>query len=891
MDIVVAGFKGEIPILDVKALPETFSSEAVNCDFVSGALRTLLPFDTDIIFFNSSDKLFFLAGTDTTTIRALLVDDDFQGVPAPVINDERVVFVYFDSGPKKARLVDIGLIGEEANTYKTGIQNVRSLGLPRPTSPLIATPTPSRTNYFAHRVYYLGDIVHWEVSGGGSDLYICRVLESKGAVGDVWDETLSASNWTRIWKDTQIRNAISTESYNSHEKLWILNEGTYPINGAKQTGPALTQALSQEDLVEDHVTNDIYQAKFDYINRTRIRDPHCWNFIIDVSELLNLEKTLEHYNFRLYSPDRTYSRGDICLKLVGNRYFWFCCNVSGTQGVNPEYNTQPGSGKWGLICAWHHSDNFATASSPYGIADGLTIPLVLKDEDDNTVMPSPVDTMLPYLTTYAEGQGNPWYSVYKYINTNGVERFGIFEVRRANSNIRPFNPEWGGENPWILYKTKEEVAIDRSEVYDAVSYCYTWVSDWGEESAPSEPTYVIDSHRSEYMTVAFPNITVGTALPEGNPLRHVTGIRLYRLSGGLRSSEYILYQNEDLPTTQLNSDFLDRSEYGNSIKEIVNLASEPIQTEDWDEPKSTLKGFVSLANGCLAGYTGNELYFSESWVYYAFPNKYQVAVHSEVVGLGAFNNTVVACTLAHPEVITCPLPGQISVAVSPHTQPCLSPSSIVSGENYVIYAGHNGLIAIGQDGIPKNLTKSLIDEKSWVEDFKPEDISAVYFNGQYWAVIKGTKRGFVLPFNTPDHITQIDVSGVDGFPNLSGISINSYTGEFYLIGKGGAGPDVHVLNFNVTGTYYLDWSWTSKLFIADHYVGHSAGKVDRPQGNTNNITLSYYGDGTERLNTVLNSNSPFRLPPGRYKEIQFKLEGDSEAVVNFVKFATTMTRI
>lgn len=890
MDVIVQGFKGEIPVLDVKTLPEMAASEAVNCDFKSGVLKSLPAYSSSLVS-HSGSKLFFLSDSDVSQdFKTYLAGQNFYGVPAPVINDDRVVFVFNEGdGPKKATVKNIDV---RKDGYYTAINQRRDLGLPKPSEPLEVEKEAVYTDYSASKVYYKGDLVHIHDQGEAYQSLIIQCI-SNSSVGHllndegeldlengVWNKDKSKSNWTWIDRHETVLDSLSDDEDGhyglgkSHEKVWIFNESSIPCS--KNT----KQVISKDDLIQ-YTDGNLYRARFDYINRNRPDDPNVWNFVINMSEIADAISSGE-YKVEMYDSDVSYKQGEMAIVesdlitsvdgSIKNVHVLVICNNSGTKGVHP----LSGSKSWSIITAWDSEDKFDYSLSYVKSESGYFFEVEI--EIDNTGKKTEILICLPYWTSFSASSSHPQWAFYRYIDNNGEDKWGLYNSIQGNSNIRPFSPEWGGENPWEIYKTKEDLEIDRSEIYDTVSYTYTWVSDWGEESEPADPTEVMNANMAEIIKIRIPDIDV----PE-----NIEKFRVYRLSGGMGSSEYLFFPNQDteegdFPVT--HSDWIkDSNKYMSHIEYSKNLG-EAIQTEGWDVPKDGLTGFVALANGCLAGFTGNSIYFSEPWIYYAYPAKYQITTHSKVVGLGVFNNTLVACTQAKPEVITCPLPGQASVVVSPHAKPCLSADSIVSAENYVMYAGHDGLVFISQDGIPKDMTRGFIDEDTWRQEFSPAQIAGAYYDGQYWGVIKGTSKGFLIPFSQPEYITMLDVSGA-GISSFSGISVCPYTGKLYLLGE--QESRTKILEFGGSGSDFLDWSWESKLFIMDHYVGHSAAKLD----GTGDVTLTLKADGQEKYTYNFDGEEAIRLPSGRHKTIQFKLEGQGQSKVNFVKFSTQMYKI
>ena len=900
MTLNISDFKGELPILDDKVLPNNAASKAVNCDFRQGGIYPLPPYHPPFSPTASAfNNLFFLSAADSVDVKGLLVGAEFHAQPATAINTDRVVFVFNKGdGAKKATLSEFTTQIGSTGFYRE-IDEDKPLGVPKPTEKMEVEKIPTYTDYSEYKVYYKGDIVHVHDPDPNYTNWfiICTAASSVGKFEDVFDWTDENKNkWLLISRFDHIPITYSPEGVTPptlHDKKWIYNEdinfsgsiGPRPQSWAKHTDDSV---IGEGDLIQ-YKDGNIYRARFDNINRNRPDDPNVWTYLIDTVDIIDAHNNMAEYNIRRYSSTKSYTAGEICLEKFGihssslrDLWWMFVCNITGTVGVSPtSVEGLRGEGRWSIITAWDKHDRISksqtTFNEGHGIIGTADVPLEGGGAHEDQLI------FVPYITTHGV-EGYTSYTTYRYVDDLGEERQGLFRTNQYNAYTRPYNPAWAGWNPWELYADRHEIAIDRSEIYDSIAYVYTWVTAWGEESEPSDPTEVMDAHHSEVFRFK---------VPSPAPIdTHITHFRVYRLSSGTRSAEYLLFQNEDFTKAQVNNWIEDKSSSLYTIKPAKDLVQDALQTLYWNEPKDELTGFVSLSNGCLAGFVKdsnegtNVVYFSEPWVYYAWPGRYQVAAHNPIVGLGAFDNTVVVCTNANPEIINCPLPEQTSQIISPHTKPCMSAKSIVSAENFVLYAGHDGLVRVDQSGMATTLTAQIISETQWVNDYTPGSIAGVYYNGMYVGVILGTSRGFMIPLLQEPYIVQLDLTktGTTSINSIRGITINPYNGLLYISGMNSSGNYATIkLDPSTAGTT-LTWEWESKQFLFPDFINFAAGKIDL----TSPVTLTM---DTNRGQIVKNVSSTerFRLPVGRYKEMQFTLEGSGSVI--YTKFNTSMADI
>lgn len=228
------------------------------------------------------------------------------------------------------------------------------------------------------------------------------------------------------------------------------------------------------------------------------------------------------------------------------------------------------------------------------------------------------------------------------------------------------------------------------------SYIYTYVTDWGEESAPSPPSLLITLDANDTFTV---NITPPSF---GAPYGTVTKWRLYRSTSSNVGASFNYVTEVDIDTLTFDDSLL------------AEELQEPCETATWIEPPADLKGLVGLPNGIMAGFRAgtNILCFCEPFHPYAWPEEYQQPVDHNVVALGVFGQTCVVLTEGVPVYASGADSASMSLQKTESPQACVSKRSAVSTEGGVLWASPDGICAADASGV-KVLTLAHYSKEDW----------------------------------------------------------------------------------------------------------------------------------------------------------------------------------
>lgn len=440
-----------------------------------------------------------------------------------------------------------------------------------------------------------------------------------------------------------------------------------------------------------------------------------------------------------------------------------------------------------------------------------------------------------------------------------------------------------------------------------VYYAYTYVTSLGEESQPSPLSALLST--SPGVTV---RVTSFTAAPGG---RGITSIRLYRSKTSAAGVTALFFVTEFTTAT---------TTYDHA------LASTPLQevipSTDYDPPPATLAGLVSMPNGMMAAFNGNDVYFSEPYVPHAWPEKYVLTVDYPVVGLATFGSNVAVMTTGTPYLMQGTHPENMVSDKMEKAMPCLSRRGIVDIGYAALYPSSEGLAMItGNDA--KIITKGIFTREQWLQ-FVPSSMVAERFKGKYLFLRVTTPdnvyNGGAPTFYSPGTFDQLLGNGVTlpsgtitiagGTPDSSfgaqKLGIIDFEGEApYFIETDIEAPkamisdetsaDLFVLRpdsrtvvaWEDVSSPYSTYLWRSKIFsgfVPVHY-GAVYARTSRPLITEDAFSIRIYGDG-ELAATITSANQPERLPAFGYAR-EWEVEIESNVPLVTFQMASTIDEL
>ena len=358
------------------------------------------------------------------------------------------------------------------------------------------------------------------------------------------------------------------------------------------------------------------------------------------------------------------------------------------------------------------------------------------------------------------------------------------------------------------------------------AYVYTYVSSFGsvkEESAPSQAAMV------KCDLVGNPVKISGFENP---PTDHynITAIRIYRVVTGSETATYMLVDELELvdhmfpPSgTSLNEVGWENSTYEDS-RSVTQLGKE-LDTLNYTPPPENLRGLVSMPNGFLAGFTYNQVWFSEPYLPYSWPTDYMLTVDSQIVGLGVYGNTLVVCTKAQPYTISGTHPSSMTQEKQPMNQPCVSKQSIAYDQYGVLYASPHGLVALA-GGQMDVFTRSLMTRDEW-QVYSPELMVAAMYNNMYICNYHtGNVQGaLVLSRGDSPAMIELDIAS-------RALHVEYGTGSLYVLNA----DDHKVYLIDGSDINRMTYEWKSKRFAFNYHHTFTCAKVDANYADNNEVT-------------------------------------------------------
>lgn len=248
------------------------------------------------------------------------------------------------------------------------------------------------------------------------------------------------------------------------------------------------------------------------------------------------------------------------------------------------------------------------------------------------------------------------------------------------------------------------------------AYSYTWVTEYGEEGPPSAPTVATGYAANTW--------TIGITPPNTseNLNRRLDKVRIYRTvtSAAGVATFYFVAEVSKATTT-----------FADNIASDIVGANQAMQSMYWTPPPDDLEGFVTMPNGIVASWRGNEIWFCEPYRPHAWPVQYQVSVEYPIVGLGVTGQSLIVLTTGYPTAIMGINPASMSMTRIATYQPCTSRGSILSSAEGVLYTSPNGII-LAQGGSLINLTQDLVTKDEWMNLVDLSSVMAARINGAYY---------------------------------------------------------------------------------------------------------------------------------------------------------------
>lgn len=391
----------------------------------------------------------------------------------------------------------------------------------------------------------------------------------------------------------------------------------------------------------------------------------------------------------------------------------------------------------------------------------------------------------------------------------------------------------------------------QNAIYDSRVYLTTWVTTWGEESAPSLPSVLLDKvdTESDTVVVSRPVNTVSAELQ--------AGWRLYRSNSGTDKTAFQLVVGKAGDTGAVfDGDtflYFDKTLATFTDNRSSKDLGEVIPSVTWLKPDSRLKGLTGMANGMMAGFYDNVICFSEAYTPYAWPIEYQLTVKYPIVGIAAFGSNLFVLTRGSPYLLTGSDPASISATEMPSNQACVSARSICAVEMGVLYASPDGVCYADTSGV-QVITQGIIARDLW-QQLNPSTIFGVVHEGVYYMRNDGATGDCLALDMVAKKLVTLDLTASAFFVDKITDTLFAASGTTLKALFNGTGKRTAVYKtgiINVGKATPMAWLQVFSDFSAS-------------------VEVKWYGDGVLRHTATVTSIEPVRLPSGRYTEHQIEI--------------------
>jgi hypothetical protein len=375
------------------------------------------------------------------------------------------------------------------------------------------------------------------------------------------------------------------------------------------------------------------------------------------------------------------------------------------------------------------------------------------------------------------------------------------------------------------------------------AYCYTlYQPSTGEETGPSPVGDIASGKADGTWTITGFS---GTPTNDRAVSYNTSGLyqRLYRTSG--TSADFQLVSERAVATTDWTDTVLDAAMMGDSL-----LSS------GWLPPPVDLKGLITLPNGCMVGFHGNELCYSEPYQPHAWPDANKNQTESVIVGIESFGTAVVACTKTRPYVFDGVTPDVVTGDKVNKIWPCLSKRSVCAVGDGVIYSTNTGMVYVGSAG-PRIWTEGLYTLYEW-EKLAPSTFVCVMSNDKVYAL--HTPVGSAYPSLlqiAPSEKASLTVIGTDA----TELYADSLDGNLYLV-------KTEVYQYNGTPNARSTFVWRSKAFELPVPVNLGVGLIEY----VGELSVDQIASGYAQIITALATNQTVitvGTSVGAFRQINF----------------------
>jgi hypothetical protein len=328
-----------------------------------------------------------------------------------------------------------------------------------------------------------------------------------------------------------------------------------------------------------------------------------------------------------------------------------------------------------------------------------------------------------------------------------------------------------------------------------------------------------------------------------------------------------------------------------------------LATSSYLAPPDDLKGLTVVQSTFLAGFVGNDLYFSEPNRFHAWPDEYKRSFESNIIGLASVGGQLLVLTESYPYIVDGSDPAILTQAKLPSRYPCLNSRSIVETSYGVVYSTHDGLAVWAPSAGAQLSTRLIHSSDTWNESLNPETLIGVTYKDTYFA--SHSAGSIVLEFGAK----QEAPSFVNSDFIFSAAWYDSLTNILYVV----SGTSGDIYHWDDLAQPSSKITWKSKTLITKDFINLGAARIiadyvteetpytwnlatvlwesaDQVWDSDDPITFNFYVDKQLKFTRACTNSDVFRMPSG-YKSDTFELEVESYVRIRAIHMGDTPTSL
>ena len=403
---------------------------------------------------------------------------------------------------------------------------------------------------------------------------------------------------------------------------------------------------------------------------------------------------------------------------------------------------------------------------------------------------------------------------------------------------------------------------DGTQIKYSTAYVYTFVTAFGEEGPPSDPSNVVTKVDGQSIVVTMSSINGSKSNT------NYTHKRLYRSNTGSNTTDFQFVTEVTIATTSF-TDTKNNEALGEIIPSTFWIG--PPDDDSTLYPNGQMKGLTAVGNGIFAGFSGKRICFSEPFLPHAWPVAYRVTLEDEIVGISMAGNVLFIGTKGTNYIASGTDPQAMAIQKLEAAEPLKYKRSLVDMGGYCIYTGPDGLIAV-ENGQVTNLTEQLMSTHQFnannhgaTPGFRPE--AAGMHEGKYVGYTSFEAGGIIYdPKGGMNSLTTVD-SLVNRDDNtrlyVKGFFTDPDTNELYVLkgGIGGSPPTVKLERFDDPSTDTTRTvTFRSKELVLPKPTSMNFVKVVASSYTGTGVTIKVYGDNTITLPDLDGGTPPLVAP-------------------------------